>query len=161
MLYTPYKPQDLRDLIKQVLTPLSLYSDDVAELLLFTCANESHMGIYRTQAPNGPARGIFQVEGPTFTDVFRNYLLYHPNLDIAIGNLFTIQPPSVDELVTNDKAAIAIARVQYLRAPGAIPKKDDLQGIWNYYKKYYNTVLGAATQTGAMLAYEQYVTNVA
>jgi hypothetical protein len=73
-------PHDLRTLIKNTLTPFNMYSAIAEELLMATCANESNLGQYRTQSGNGPARGIFQVEGNTFNDLFTNYLAYHPAL---------------------------------------------------------------------------------
>jgi len=150
-------PQTLRQLIQQTLQPLNLYSPDVEELMMFTCANESDLGKYRTQGGGGPARGIFQVEGNTFNDVWTNYLAYHSALAQQISALFQNQPPSVDELVNNDPAAIAMCRVQYLRAPEAIPPANDVEAIWTLYKKRYNTPMGAATHDRAMQAYQTYV----
>jgi hypothetical protein len=149
-------PKALRAQIQQVLTPLGLYSTDAEELLMATCANESDLGSFRTQI-HGPARGIFQDEGEDFTDLFANYLSYHPMLYSSVVSLFANQPPQVDELINNDAAAIAICRVHYLRAPGAIPAANDLDGIWNYYKKYYNSAAGAAAEETFKLKYAKYV----
>lgn len=153
----PYEPAVLRKLIQDTLTPHGLYTRDVEELLMFTCANESDLGTYRTQAPHGPARGIFQCEGATFNDIFANYLRWHWALNQQVTSCFTHQPPMVDELVTNDIAAIMICRIQYLRAPEAIPAYTDIEGIWALYKLRYNTPIGAATHDIAMAAYKKYV----
>jgi hypothetical protein len=149
----PLDPQALRQLISDTLTPLNLYSDDVAELLLFTCANESDFGVYRVQGGGGPALGVFQMEPATFNDIFNNYLAYHLNLKVAVQQLGTV--PS--DMINNDNFAIVMARLQYLRASGAIPSKNDIDGIWDYYKLHYNTPLGAATKDRAMAAYNKYV----
>lgn len=154
---TAYAAPVLRALIQQTLQPINLYTRDVEELLMATCAQESLLGYYRTQAPTGPARGIFQVEGPTFNDVFTNYLAYHPPLLATVSAAFTNQPPNVDELVTNDPAAIIMCRVQYLRAPEPIPAATDIQGIWTLYKKRYNTPQGAAIQSEFMRHYNMLV----
>lgn len=133
----------LRAQIHQVLEPLILYSPAAEELLVATCAQESHLGFYRKQV-NGPALGIFQMEPATYRDILVNYLVYHPILDAKIKALAPDR--AVENLVTNDPLAIAMARVQYLRAPGGLPDPLDLNAIWTYYKAHYNTPMGAATK---------------
>jgi hypothetical protein len=131
----------LRHLIQTTLEPLLLYSSAAEELLLATCAQESHMGYYRRQV-GGPALGIFQMEPASFHDICVNYLQYHPILDSKIN---VLGPRAPDELVNNDALAIAMARVQYLRAPEPLPYPTDLKAIWTLYKLRWNTPQGAAT----------------
>lgn len=150
-------PKVLRALIQQTLTPLGLYCADAEELLMATCANESNLGQFRTQANGGPARGIFQDEIGDFQDLFINYLDARSALYTKIAGLFQIQPPDIAELVTNDAAAIGICRAHYLRAPGALPTANDLDAIWAYYKLYYNTPGGAAVEGVFKYKYERYV----
>ncbi len=150
------QPSDLRALIHSTLTPLGLYSKNAEELLVATCCQESLMGKFRTQAPHGPARGIFQCEGATFQDLFLNFLDGRSALYTQVASLFNEQPPSVDELVTNDPAAIAICRLQYYRFPEPLPDAGDLEGIWLLYKKRYNGP-GAATQEEFMQHYNELV----
>jgi hypothetical protein len=154
----PYDPKVLRQLIKDTLTPLGLYSENAEELLMLTCAQESHLGVYRTQI-KGPARGIFQCEGNTFEDYYNGYLKYHPDLEAKVQALAPdpTQRPHVDDLVNDDKFAIAICRIHYLRIGPPIPQKDDLDGLWLYYKKWYNSWLGAATRDEVMANYKKYV----
>ena len=147
----------LRTLIQTTLKPLNLYSVDAEELLCATCAQESLLGKYRRQGNGGPALGIFQMEPEDFNDIWTNYLAYHPNLAMDIGKLATTQPPRPVELVTNDPFSIAMARVQYLRAPGTLPAATDLQGLWAYYKAHYNTPEGAATQDQFVRNYQTLV----
>jgi hypothetical protein len=143
-------PTTLRQLIQTTLTPLNLYSENVEELLMFTAANESHLGVYRHQI-NGPALGIFQMEPATHADIWSNFLRYRTPLQ------HLLQPCDSDRLENDDPYAIALARCQYLRAPEAIPDKGDIEGIWNLYKLRYNTPLGAATHDEAMACYNKYV----
>lgn len=159
MIYTPYQPAILRSLIQSALKPLTLWTPDVEELLLATCAQESLFGTYRTQGNGGPARGIFQDEGEDFDDVWKNYLAYHTNLANQLKSLNAGQQGTVDVLVHNDPYAIAICRVHYLRAHGALPVATDLNGLWNYYKIHYNTAGGAATQAQFVTNYKKYVTD--
>lgn len=151
----PLDPNVLREQIKQVTTGLGIYSADATELMLFTSANESHLGVYRTQAPTGPARGIFQCEGNTFKDLYANFLVYHPALQAKINALSTSH--TVDDLVNNDAYAIAICRAHYYRVPHALPSASDIEAMWNYYKQYYNSLNGAATHDVAMACWKKYV----
>ena len=136
----------LRAHIQKVLTPLGLYSPEAEELLMATCAQESLLGTYREQV-GGPALGIFQMEPATFDDIGNNFLRYKPGLMLQVKALGT--PGALllpQELINNDSLAIAMARIQYLRAPGALPPATDLGAIWRYYKQHYNTPAGSATE---------------
>jgi len=140
--------QPLRFLIRTTLTPLGLYSTNAEELLCATCAQESLLGVYRQQV-NGPALGIFQMEPEDFNDIWKNYLAYHAALANQISAIGGMAPGLVvpaSLLINNDPLAIAMARVHYERAPGALPDAADLAGLWSYYKQHYNTPEGAAKQ---------------
>jgi hypothetical protein len=146
----PLDPAALRQLIQQTLTPLSLYSPAAEELLMATCAQESLMGKYRHQV-NGPAIGIFQMEPGDFNDIWQNFLR-GKTLGDQIGALASTQPPRPIEMQNNDPFAIAMCRAHYYRVPHPLPDPSNLEGLWTYYKTYYNSLLGAATR-------EQFVAN--
>lgn len=150
------EPQELRTLIQKTLKPMNLYSPEAEELLVATCAQESAMGTYRRQV-GGPALGIFQMEPEDFNDIFKNYLAYKPGLEADLCALASTQPPRPVEMVTNDAFAVAMARVHYLRSPGALPPAGDLCAIWEYYKQYYNTPQGAATKDQFFANYRKLV----
>jgi hypothetical protein len=156
-MLTPLNAAALRTLIQNTLTPMGVYSLNAEELLMATCANESNFGEYRTQAPHGPARGIFQMEGEDFVDIWANYLKYHSTLASACEALNNGQSGTVEDLVNNDPYAIAMARVHYSRAPGALPDSADIEAIWAYYKAHYNTPQGAATHDTFMAKYKKFV----
>ena len=153
---TTFNPADLRKLIQNTLKPMGLWTADVEELLLATCAQESAFGTYRKQI-HGPALGIFQMEPEDFSDIWQNFLKYHPQISSEIHALSTYN--TADDLVNNDPYAIAMCRAQYLRAPEAIPPNTDLSAIWALYKKRYNTPEGAATQEQFFHNYKRYVTD--
>lgn len=138
-------PESLRQLIRATLMPLGLYSEDAEELLMATCAQESHLGLYRHQL-NGPALGIFQMEPEDHNDIWTNYLAYHPALGDALRRIAGQLAPAASDLQFNDPYAIAMCRVHYERAPGTLPASTDLSGLWAYYKQHYNTPAGAATE---------------
>ena len=54
--------QEVKALVTKATKAIDLYSPEVVELLMGTCAQESTMGKYRKQLGNGPALGIFQME---------------------------------------------------------------------------------------------------
>lgn len=153
----PLDPKYLRELIQQTLQPLGLYSLDAEELLLATCANESNFGEYRTQGRGGPARGIFQMEGEDFNDIWTNFLHYHGTLAFQVKNYNGGQQGTADDLITNDQYSICMARVHYERKPGALPPANDIEQIWTYYKHYYNTPQGAATHDVFVAKYKKFV----
>jgi hypothetical protein len=147
----------LRKLIQQVLIGIGEYSPDAEELLMATCANESNLGRYRTQAKGGPGRGIYQIEVATFNDIWANYLKYHNDLASKVKALNNDIQGTADDLVNNDRYATAMCRVHYMRCPGVLPSAGDLDGIWQYYKRFYNTPEGAAVESIFKYKYQQYV----
>jgi hypothetical protein len=147
----------LRALIQSVLNAIQLYSADAEELLMATCANESNLGRYRTQAKGGPGKGIFQIETSDFNDIWTNYLKYHTDLAAKVKALNYDTQGTAEDLVNNDRYSIAMCRVHYLRSPGNLPAANDLDAIWAYYKRFYNTPGGAAVEGIFKYKYQQYV----
>jgi hypothetical protein len=147
----------LRQLIQQTLTPIGIYTRNAEELLMATCAQESHLGQFRTQLGGGPARGIFQMEGEDFNDIWTNFLAYHPDLANSMRGLNHGNQGTADDLINNDPYAIGMARIHYMRRPGSLPDAGDLNAIYNYYKTQYNTASGAATYSEFVANYEKYV----
>jgi hypothetical protein len=153
----PLDPKALRALIQQTLSPIGLYSLDAEELLMATCANESNFGEYRTQGGGGPARGIFQMEGEDFNDIWTNYLQYHGTLAFQVKNYNGGKQGTADDMISNDQYAICMARIHYSRKPGNLPPANDIEQIWAYYKHYYNTPQGAATHDAFVSKYKKFV----
>lgn len=144
----------LRELITETLekTGLLRYDDkrDV-ELLMLTAAAESHLGYYIKQI-KGPALGIFQMEPATHDDIWDNYLDYNKNLAHTImfqHNVLTNARP----LKWNLAYAIIMARVHYLRDSKPIPPVNDVDGLAKYWKRVYNTHLGAGDWEKAKALY--------
>lgn len=124
---------------------IGLNSDAAVELLLGTALQESRL-LYRKQLRGGPARGFFQMEPATHDDIWNNYLRYHKTLAASvIGLLDSPKDNKYTALENNDQYAAAMARIHYKRAPEALPASGDIAEIANYWKKYYNTPMGAGT----------------
>lgn len=145
---------NMRALIEDTLRPLSLWDANAEELLLATCAIESDFGTFRTQL-NGPALGIFQMEPEDHDDIWSNYLKYRSVLANQIKQLDG--SCIAESLINNDKYAIALCRVHYLRAPTQLPDCNSLGAIWDYYKRYYNSIDGAAVESAFLAKYRMYV----
>lgn len=146
--------QKLRDLIDATLKGLEektggliKCTEEARELLMMTCAHESHLGTYRKQI-GGPALGIFQMEPATFKDLQENFIAHRKVLKDLVGH----RKP--EELVEDDVLAIMMARIHYFRYPESIPK--DPVGMSELAKKRYNTVAGKATAEKYLQDYQKY-----
>lgn len=144
--------------IRPTLEYLGLWSPEAESLLLGTAAQESHMGHYLHQV-RGPAVGIYQMEPATHQDIWTHYLAGKPQLSSKVRSLaayrwHTSFIPAI-EMHGNLAYATAIARVFYLRKPDALPK--DLAGWAEYWKRHWNTHLGAGTEEQFIENYRRYV----
>ena len=147
----------LRALIREVLRHLEPeipYSEAAVELLMLTAAQESGLGKYLVQL-KGPARGIYQVEPATERHVLDTLKSKHP---VLYAKLMSFNAPADGQgtnedrdMVFNLAYATALSRVNYWLKPGPIPSRPGDQAA--YYKKYWNTPLGKATEAEAMTAY--------
>jgi len=142
----PLSPKLVRDkVILPTLNALALDEHTLVqamELLLGTAATESHLGQYLRQIGGGPALGLWQVEGETEGDVWKNYLLYRPELATVVRGWKTF---TAEEMEWNHAYSCAIARLIYRRAPAPLPKAGDLRGQAAYWKQHFNTPLGKGT----------------
>jgi hypothetical protein len=96
---------------------------------------------------DGPALSIYQIQPETYQGVI-DYIKPRQTLrqNILASCNFDVFPPPMQELITNLKYATIITRVHYSQFEEALPAANDKEGMWNYYKKYWNTKGGAATQ---------------
>lgn len=140
----------------EALDPMIPYSRAAENLLLGTAAQESHMGRYLKQI-RGPARGIYQMEPGTYDDIWRSYLIYHPEMEKVIESLILQNFTDSGQLAGNLYLATAMARIHYFRVSAPLPKVNDLKGQANYWKFYYNTHRGRGTTREFMENYRRYV----
>ena len=145
-------PGQLREyVIRPVLKDLCLYSEAAEELLMLTAATESLCGKFIHQV-GGPALGIFQMEPNTHDDIWENFLKYKPALAAKVMRY----GKEARELPGNIYYACAMARVHYLRKPDRLPSADDIDGLAAYWKKHYNTHLGAGDPDEAVSNYQRF-----
>ena len=157
--------QLIQYVIKPALDVIRLDSLAAQQLLLGTCAVESACGKYIHQLGRGPACGIFQMEPATHTDIYQNFLKYRRRDELA-GRLQVLAGPSyrrddglypnAQKMVTDLLYAAAMARIFYLRVPAPLPEAGDISGMAKYWKRYYNTHLGAGTPLKYERAWSKY-----
>ena len=145
----------VKKLISETILKLDLYSAEAVELMCGTCAQESGYGKFRHQLNGGPALGIFQCEPRTFDDIIKNFLFYDKELMAKITEISGEKQLEASRLEVNDVLAACICRIHYLRIEEAIPKS--LEGWARYYKQYYNTPKGKATEQEFIENYRRYV----
>lgn len=132
------------------------YSKESAFLLLATAAIESNCGEYIKQI-NGPALGIWQMEPATHADTWINCdslqglgatsltVRFMESLEVN-----TYNEKRVSNLINSPMYACAMARLKYSMDPSPLPKLTgdnnvDSRAFFKYYKRVYNTELGAST----------------
>ena len=131
---------ELRKIIRIVLIPNDLWSQDAEDLLIGTAIQESDRLKRVTQYGNGPAKSYFQIEPDTLDDLYDNYLAYHEDKWLILGKYWLPSLGREENLMCNLPYAIMAARLQYYRVSEAIPST--LEGQSEYWKKYWNTRLG-------------------
>lgn len=147
-------PQQLHDLIiKPTLQYMveNYYSKESAFLLLCTAAIESDCGYYIKQI-NGPALGIWQMEPGTHDDTWLNCdaLKYITLASMVRALRLSNSANPENDLVNSPMYACAMARLKYSMDPNPLPKLTgdnnvDSRAFYDYYKRVYNTELGAST----------------
>lgn len=144
-------------IVEPVLSKLRVYSKSAEELLVFTCAAES-LGGTLLQQVKGPALGIYQMEPNTYSDIWVNYIRNRNQLATLMALHFGCsRVPEVERLIYDLHFATAMSRIHYLRMPGKLPDAKDTDGIWDYYKKYYNTEKGKAKKEDSIKKYQDFI----
>lgn len=144
-------------IVEPVLSTLKVYSKDAEELLVFTCAAES-LGATFLQQVKGPAVGIYQMEPNTYTDIWVNYIRSRSQLALLMAIHYGCNKiPPVERLIYDLHFATAMARIHYLRCPGNLPDAKDVDAMWAYYKKFYNTEKGKAKKEESIKKYQDFI----
>ena len=138
-------------LIDDVLWKMGMHSEDAVELVFLTGLVESGYK-YISQIGSGVARSFWQVEAATAKDCIDNYLIYRDNtfnkcasaMQRKSQELVDMSENELQELLWHDMSAgIVFCRIKYRRDRKPIPK--DIDGLARYWKRVYNTELGAGT----------------
>jgi RHS repeat-associated protein len=139
-----YSPSSFYDnVIVPSLNSVGLYSPEAAQLMLAIAIHESNLQ-YDTQIGGGPALGLLQMEPLTHDDIWENVISLNSELEDKVNALLN-SSDKLSELQHNDSYAVAMARIHFIRFSEELPALGDIQGMAEYWKKYYNTADGAGT----------------
>lgn len=145
--------------VLQRLEPLIPYTQAAENLVLGTGLVETNYGAIDQLSPGpGPAYGFWQMEKPTYEDLWTNFIRPRAALrDALLGLIGGGVYRGIEELHGNDFYAAAMCRVHYLRAPAPMPGALDAAGLAGYWKLYYNTPMGRGTIDRALPYFKQAV----
>lgn len=149
----------LRQVVREALEHLGLWSQVAENLVLGTAAHES-MGFRYREQQGGPALSFWQVEPDTLDDLYENFLRYRPQLKAKLDTMLLpeLGDRLEDQLRSNDKYAAAVCRLLYYRQPDRLPQDpEDVQAMAALWKKVYNTPLGKGTVAKFADDYNRYV----
>jgi hypothetical protein len=65
--------------------------------------------------------------------------------------------PLPERMIYDLQYATAMARLHYRRVKAPIPDHKNIDAVWEYYKKYYNTPLGKAEKEQSIKHYQKYL----
>lgn len=150
--------QDLHFIRDKIVIPalvvINAYSVAAEQLVMATGMAESlyrhnRQIVSRKPLAYGPARGYWQMEPSTHDDLWSRWIGATRRTHVLEGlRKISDCPGDIDELVDNPVYAAAMCRIKYLSIPAALPNENDFQSIGAYWKRWYNTPLGAGTVDG-------------
>lgn len=150
--------EQLRKLIKEVLTEIDLYSESAEELLMLTAAVESELGFYIEQiGTTKGGKGVWQMEMATCKDIYNNYLKFKDDHFLRRVGVYDGTGDLETNLKGNIPFQITRVRLHYLRKSEPLPHHTDIKGLARYWKSHYNSYKGKGTVEKAIEAYNVYV----
>ena len=154
-----YDIQQFRQVVLNILTSMGAkYAAPAAvNLVLGTAAQESRLGTYLYQMGNGPAKGICQMEPATEKDIWDNFINQPKNADHKAAMYMACGRMGPGPWLEYDLGyQIAMCRMHYYRVAAPLPN-DNLAQLAAFYKRFYNTPAGAATEQQFIDNYKKYV----
>lgn len=134
----------MKYVIEPTLHALDLDSMSARNLLLGTYLAESTVGVNTClhQLGTGPAIGIYQMEPATFKDLRDRWLPTQPEITERLER-FVLGSWRDDRMHGDLYFATAFCRFKYRSIPAPLPDPNDVGALANYWKRWYNTPLGA------------------
>jgi len=151
---------DSQQLLDHIIKPTLKYMDgnydslNARMLLLSTSAIESNCGHYIKQV-GGPALGPWQMEPDTENDILANCDALRDKHFLVKVNRLALGIPYENDLTVCPMYACAMARLKYSMDKDALPHHSDKYAIYVYYKRIFNTELGASTWDKFKIAWDQ------
>lgn len=134
------------EIVRPALKLIGLHSVAAENLVMGTAATESHLD-YVVQLGDGPALGLFQMEGATHDDIWTHYLAYRNQLvrEVKAAIKTSVSRPDAERMVWDIRYATLMCRLHYRRRPEPLPDSEDVEAMAQYWKAFYNTELGKGT----------------
>ena len=154
-----FRKDQFEELVRDALEEIEDFipvSDSAVNLLLGTCAQESHFGRFLRQLGGGPALGVFQMEPATLNDIWGNWINNRADFAQALAEM-GYDTPRPSRLVYDMRYAAIMARIHYFRKPDPLPAWHDPYALGKYWKDHYNTHLGRGTVEEFEHNYRKYV----
>ncbi len=145
MFYTDKFINSIAKIVDHVLITLDMHSQDAFDLVMRTGMQESKFK-YLEQIGGGPGLGFWQTE-PGMTgaeDTWVNYLMFKTAIREKLVLVAPLGPWDEITIMGNIALQVALCRLKYRRDPHRIPS--DIPGQASYWKRVYNTPLGAGTE---------------
>lgn len=139
----------LNTVIQPALLSINEYSAQAERLVLATGLAETGLRAV-VQNGGGPALGYFQMEPSTHNWLFQQFTVGKYGYVLDGLKKISDRPGVADECRANPQYAAAMCRLRYLAVPAPLPNMYSLQDMATYWKRYYNTDLGAGTIAGFM-----------
>ncbi|GBQ20474.1 hypothetical protein AA12717_0584 [Gluconacetobacter sacchari DSM 12717] len=137
-------PSDLKwRVVAPVLDRLGLGGPAAVNLLTGTALVESRAARL-VQGGGGPALGVWQMEPATHDALWRMLDgAAHADLQTRVRRMTCSDIPRARQLIGNLRYGCAMARVKYVFDPAPLPDEKDTEGLCAYWKRVYNSALGA------------------
>jgi len=139
-------PWHFRDyIVRPVLKEMQCWSVDAENLLCGTALVESRLKSL-VQTPSGYAKGVFQIEEPTYQDVAKRFRERHFEKSERFLRFaaLTALPPHAGLLIGNMYIGCYIARAKYYLNPEPVPSELEAQA--EYWNRIYNTRIDKEAQ---------------
>jgi hypothetical protein len=143
-------------IVRPTLLHMGAYTQAAEQLVLGTALTESRLEFLdqiesrQGDLRPGPAIGLYQMERRTHDDIWAHWMPSHPQISDTIKKLTLPDMNLVDQLRGNLFYATAMCRIYYMRIPRPLPEVNNLQSMGEYWKRFYNTKMGAGTVEGFM-----------
>ncbi len=111
------------------------------QIVMGTAALESRL-IWLRQHGKGPARGLWQMEPPTFYDLIARCPFSLLANVLGMSTVKTATQVYVNEICWNLRLGAAMCRLKYRDDPHPLPEPGDVHGMEVIHKRCYNSVLG-------------------
>lgn len=142
------------------LNALGLSSLSAVNLLIGTAAQETNMGTYLIQKQIGlrGGIGIYQQSAASHVAIWERMVKPDAAMRAKISLYLGYSGmPQASRLATDLALATIMARLYYYAINVALPDANDLPGLAKYYKRYWNTEMGKATEEQFIDNYKRYV----